>query len=439
MHDRLPSPSSRRRVAPLLLGVALVCVPLSGCASFTNPVADGVRVRQLPPEFFGRPKADLRPIPLSLLRQQPPKAYRLDSGDLLGVWIEGILGKKDEPPPVASVDTAIGGLKSTAVGYPISVREDGTISLPIIRPVRVRGMTMIEAYDAIRKAYTEPKLILPKGKGNLMVTLIRPREYQVLVIREDGGGATEAAALTVGSFDMNAPSPRGSGAVIGLPAYENDVLNALSRTGGLPKLDASNEVIIQRGGFKGRAAQPFDAAASNVVRIPLRLRQGEEVPFRPQDILLNTGDVVLVQARPFERFFTGGLLGAGEYALPRDYDLDVVQAVARIRGPLVNGGLNQNNFTGQITASGLGSPNPSLLSVLRKTEGYGQVTIKVDLNRALEDPRERILVQAGDVLILQATLGESFTQYWTSVFRFDFFGLIGQGRRGALSYTSSLP
>jgi protein involved in polysaccharide export with SLBB domain len=407
-----------------------------------------VRVRQLPPEFFGRPKADLRPIPLSLLRQQPPAAYRLDSGDLLGVWIEGILGKKEEPPPIASVDTAVGGLKSTAVGYPIPIREDGTVLLPLIPPLSLRGLTLVEAQEAVRKAYTIDRQLLPKGKENLIVTLIRPREYSVLVIREDGGGATGAVSptsgpnLNVGSFSFNTvaqTTPRGSGSVIGLPAYENDVLNALARTGGLPSLDASNEVIIQRGGFKGGKATTFDGDSINVVRIPLRLRQGEDVPFRPQDIILNSGDVVLIQARPFERFFTGGLLGAGEYALPRDFDLDVVQAVARVRGPLINGGFNQNNFTGAVSTSGLGNPNPSLLSVVRKTEAHGQVTIKVDLNRALTDPREKILVQSGDILILQYTLGESFTQYWTSVFRFDFFGLIGQGKRGALSYTSSLP
>jgi protein involved in polysaccharide export with SLBB domain len=427
----------KRHVA--LLTVALLFVPLCGCASFTNPVADGVRVRQLPPEFFPQPKSELKPIPLSLLRQQPPDVYRLDAGDLLGIWIEGVLGKEREPPPIAGSETVLGGLKTTALGFPIPVRQDGTITLPLLPPVRVAGLTLIEAQEALRDEYTVKRNIIKQGKDNILVTLIRPREYQVLVIREDGGGSQTSAptaipSLSVGSFALNSPIPagaRGTGNVIGLPAYENDVLNALARTGGLPGLDAANEVIIQRGGYKGGAAiDPL-----NVVRIPLRLRQGEDVPFRPQDIILNNGDVVLIQARPYERYYTGGLLGGGEFILPRDHDLDVVEAVARIRGPLVNGGLNQNNFTGQITNSGLGNPNPSLLTVLRKTAAHGQVTIKVDLNRALRDPRERILVQAGDVLILQETVGESFARYMSSTIRFEYLATFINN--GHLNFSSS--
>ena len=37
--------------------------------------------------------------------------------------------------------------------------------------------------------------------------------------------------------------------------------------------------------------------------------------------------------------------------------------------------------------------------------------IRVDLNEALRDPRENILVQSGDILILQETTGESFARY----------------------------
>src|SRR5262249_60035794 len=79
---------------------------------------------------------------------------------------------------------------------------------------------------------------------------------------------------------------RGTGAVVDLPAYENDVLNALTRTGGLPGLDAMNEVVIQRGSFRDRADaacaiqalrdnQPVPRGAGiEVIPIPVRLRPG---------------------------------------------------------------------------------------------------------------------------------------------------------------------
>jgi len=76
-----------------------------------------------------------------------------------------------------------------------------------------------------------------------------------------------------------------------------------------------------------------------------------------------------------------------------DYDLDVVKAIALVKGPLVNGAFGTNNFGRPADPARIGNPSPSLLVVLRQTPGGGQVPILVDLNRALRDRRERILVQ----------------------------------------------
>jgi len=89
---------------------------------------------------------------------------------------------------------------------------------------------------------------------------------------------------------------------------------------------------------------------------------------------------------------------------------------------LINGGYSVNNSLGLLVPPGFGHPSPSLLSVVRRTPNGGQLTIRVDLNRALTDPRERILVQPGDVLILQETPGEAFARYLTETFRLNIFG-----------------
>ena len=48
--------------------------------------------------------------------------------------------------------------------------------------------------------------------------------------------------------------------------------------------------------------------------------------------------------------------------------------------------------------------------------------IRVDLRRALRDPHERILVQPGDVLILQEKPSEAFARYFSQTFlNFDIF------------------
>jgi hypothetical protein len=138
-------------------------------------------------------------------------------------------------------------------------------------------------------------------------------------------------------------------------------------------------------------------------------------------VILQNGDILIVRSRDPELYYTGGLLPASEVALPYDYDLSVVEAVLRAQGPLINGGLNASSLSGQITGSGVGNPSPSLLSVLRKAPNGQQVTIKVNLNEAVRDPRENILVQAGDVLILQETPDEAFTRYVTQTLQINFF------------------
>jgi protein involved in polysaccharide export with SLBB domain len=435
------------------LGAALAGLLLGGCAAITNPVAEGVRVRNLPRELLGEPREDEQPIPLTLLRQKPPLTYRVGPGDVLGIWVEGVLGEKNQPVPVHYSEQPN---QPPALGYPVPVREDGTISLPLVTPIPVRGLSIAEVQEAIRQAYAVKKQILQPGSERILVTLQRPRQYTVLVVREDAGGGTATQPAFVNGITAAPPAGgsnrRGAGATLSLPAYENDVLTALARTGGLPGLDASNEVIIQRGalapGKDWPAVMPhpdpaapvcqagFDfGGALKMIRIPLRLRPGEEIPFRPEDIILQEGDIVQVRARETELFYTGGLLPPGEYVLPRDYDLDVVEAVARVRGPMVSGGINQNNFTGTTLTQGIGFPSPSLLSVLRRTTGGGQVVIRIDLNRALRDPRERILVKPGDVLILQETVGEALARYFTAVFRLNFLGIF-VNRRDALGTTT---
>ena len=174
---------------------------------------------------------------------------------------------------------------------------------------------------------------------------------------------------------------------VDLPAYENDVLNALARTGGLPGLDAQNEVVIERGSAADFAdpealrhcldLPPPDAvggqsgANPNWVYIPLRLRPGEPPPFRPDDVILRNGDIVLIEARETEVFYTGGLLPARQWPLPRDYDLDVVEAIAFVSGPLVNGGVNTNNLSGNLIQPGIGYSSPRLVTVLRRTADGG--------------------------------------------------------------------
>src|SRR5262249_49302249 len=140
---------------PLLLLATMLLCGLTGCAALTNPTANGIPVREMPPELLGKAREELKPIPLTLLRQPPPDVYRLGAGDVRGVWIEGVLGELNQAPPV---QIPVGSLPP-AMGYPVPVREDGTLPLPLVAPVRVQDLTVIEAQQAIVKAYTVTKKI----------------------------------------------------------------------------------------------------------------------------------------------------------------------------------------------------------------------------------------------------------------------------------------
>ena len=50
------------------------------------------------------------------------------------------------------------------------------------------------------------------------------------------------------------------------------------------------------------------------------------------------------------------------------------------------------------------------------------MAIKVDLNRALRDSRERINVLPGDLLLLQQTPGEAIANYVSDVFDLNMTG-----------------
>jgi protein involved in polysaccharide export with SLBB domain len=425
---RAPAPRWRR---PPLWALTLWTALLPGCAAITNPLVDSPPVKNTSPALAPPPCKNLQEsIPLSHLQPPPPDAYRLDAGDVLGVWVDGVIGDRKIPIPVYLPQDASGiaqRLVSPSAGYPFRVQEDGTLHLPMIDPVNVRGLTVTEADLAVRAAY-QRRRILPEGAERVFVTLLQKRTYEVVVLRQEAtrfATGAEGAAETTGK--------RGFGFVVNLAAYENDVLHALALTGGLPGLDAENQVTIVRGLSAhgadrqalleklrqlppGAPLPPELAQSGLVLRIPLRQVPGEPLPFRPQDVILQSGDVVYLEARDKDVFYTAGLLPTGEHILPRDRDLDVLTAVSLVRGPLVNSTFGGVTLGGAIIPQGLGQPSASLLVVLRRTPGGGQVPIRVDLNRALRDVNERITVRPGDLLVLQERPTEALLRYASQTF-----------------------
>jgi protein involved in polysaccharide export with SLBB domain len=464
-HQLRPHAAERRLRSRTLLGFAgiLLMANLTGCSALTNPVTNGVPVRRLPPELLGESRENMETTPLGLLRQPPQPDYLLGPGDILGIWVEGVVGEKGQPTTTARV-IEFGNLPP-ALGLPIPVRKDGTISLPLVAPIPVGGLTLEQAEAAVRRAYTVEKKVFQPGSERIFVTLQRKRQSHVLVIRQDSaatpggeaqpnvaGGRATGFIINIGGGGRGAR--RGTGFALDLPAGENDVLNALARTGGFPGTDAVNEVVVFRGGVPpgpgGEAflknlqacppgADPLGLAGGQTIRIPLRYRPGERPQLRPEDVVLQTGDILYIEAREADVFYTGGLLPAGEYVLPRDVDLDVVECISRIGGIIDSGGINPLNINGAFVTGGLGFPSPSLVSIVRRTPGGGQVNIRVDLNRALRDPRERILIQPKDVVLLQERPDQAFARYLSSQLNFSVFYQFVRSSRALVTGSGSVP
>lgn len=503
----------------------------AGCAAFRNDL-DGVPARYLPEEYRVASERGKQPINPALLGQPYPAEYRVDTGDVLTVYVEGVLGRPPEQPPIQSANRTY---DRAATGYPIAVRDDGTIALPYEGAVDVRGLTLRGVERKLRDYYTYDRPLLRERRSRVLVGLHRPRTYRVLVVRQESGNrqGNIGSGGTV-NFEID---KRGTGRVVELPAYRNDVAHALAETGGLPGVDARNAVFVirrprsrvaappeppygphplprepsteswlpearpdalqptqvwtpltalnppvrplllgrsrpRRERLVVRAQSPDQAvvhadlrttdprfhqrvtpiggpflnpvppgllacadeqcwnvpyvlddatiASDQVTKIPLRLHPGEPAPFRPEDVVLYDGDVVFIESRQTEFFYTGGLLGGGQYALPRDFDLNVLEALALVERE----GTGRNRLARQISgpaATGLDvSSSASELIVLRTLPDGREVPIKVNLYKAMTDPAERLLVAPGDYLFLKYTRGEAIGA-WIERWLFDNF------------------
>lgn len=421
----------------------------SGCSSTSLfGYIPAVPVERVPNSVLGRPKEDMQEITISRLRQRPHEVYQLGPGDILGIYIDTILpksdGSKDYAPESPPTHFPEEGERDPTIGFPMAIREDGTLALPLIPPLNVEGLTLAQTTELIRKAYTIDKQLLAQDRDQIIVTLIKRRTHQVIVIRQDntnpGGGAN-----VVTHIDGDQKSK-----ILELPHGDNDLLHALDQTGGLPGFDAKNEVLIIRSnGVDGRewdrlvaslqgcrqpcSCPPPTPDAPNVTRIPLRFYPENVPEFTEEDIILHTGDIVMIESREQEKFYTGGVLSGGEFPIPRDYDLDILGAIAIAGGPVGSSGavLSQSGLAGAGRGGGqLGGPLPPTDAIIvRELCDGSQLPIRVDLKRVYNDPRQRILIQPEDVIILRYKCMEETVNTALSLIQFNFLfnGLSGNG------------
>lgn len=377
-----------------------VALAQTGCwAPFHSP---GIPARSLGDEFRVPMRTAGPPLNFSSLTIAPQPDYILGPSDILEVTVHGIY-------PTAPV-----------MPLRAQIMANGEIQLPLVGPVKVGGMNLAMAHAAIKKAF-DPDYI---RDARINVTLAERSTTSVLVLGE---------VTTPGVYR--------------LPKYENDVAHALAIAGGLRE-DAGLEVEVHRRITLSpvRPAEPgvprelpgspapgvleqiqgCPDEGMRIIRIPLRGFAPE--PWGPQDVVLNSGDVVVVPSRKDEVFYVTGKLsptnfvrfnigarerdlGAG-FVLPRDREVDVVTAVA---------------MAGYIDPI----DSPTTVTVHRVAADGEPMLIHVDLIAARFDWRETIYVQPGDILYLNPDFAwwarRSFDRIIEPLFSLPFRKLLGIG------------
>lgn len=92
-----------------------------------------------------------------------PGKERIAAGDILRVSIDQIL------PPKAAADSEL-NQGASDVGYPIVVLEDGAISLPLLKPIHVAGLTIDDARSSVVYAYRKANIFRNSEEINIRIT-----------------------------------------------------------------------------------------------------------------------------------------------------------------------------------------------------------------------------------------------------------------------------
>jgi len=372
---------------------ALMCT-LAGC--YAPLVTKAIPASTLPEEYRIPWRTGGPPLNLSTLTIRAPRDYLLGPGDVLEITIPGLYAQSEVQP------------------LRVSVMGDGHIHLPLVGSLLVRDMNLQQAHRVISGTYengfiVEPRINVVLAEKRTTSVLVlgqvnQPGTYSLPKYENDVGHAIGAAAgLTEDAGDfievhrqlsINAFNPsRGA-----YPTFRPATARSPYETNLLPSPVAVPIYAQFPPGTAGVAPLPAMGAepqfAPQILRIPLR---GMQYALQPQDIVLGSGDVVVVPNRRHEVFFvTGPLsttntvrftvgdrnreLGVG-YILPPDREIDVVTAVAM---------------------AGYIDPiySPTTVTVHRAGPDGQPMLILVDLIKARYDRRETVLVQPADIIYL---------------------------------------
>ena len=261
----------------------LVCVALTGCHS-------GIyQAGRLPAELSVSPVDTFRKINFTRLARSTAQSDLIYPGDVVEVTI------------------ATGLEEKSPVSWPLRVSDGGEVDIPLIGVVRVAGLLLPDAEQAIRhesiarRVYRDPHVsVLLKSRKMIHVTVV-------------------GAVKDPGTKE--------------LPAANADLLSALLAAGNLTE-EASTIVEIRKvpdfsTQFAGYGGQRRTLAQDSSLRIDLiAASQGVAPDYRVED-----GSVIMVRERDPKTIQVIGLVNRpDQFEIPPDQEVRLLDAIALANG-----------------------------------------------------------------------------------------------------------
>ncbi len=329
MRDAGITMSSSVERTPLILSCLWLLPVCVGCSEHRISLQEFLAMEdaQRAQEAATQPAAAAAPQPSDEMIRQQIGRYKLGPGDTLAITHYGT------------------GPEATGTPMQVRVDREGMVDLPVVGKLKVAGMDMVQADEAVRSALV-PSVFRDVA---VHVTLVEPESTRVLVY-----GAVQTPGMVL------------------LRRTERNLLFAIVGAGGVSQ-SASGRVTLRRLG---------DAREEITLNLldPRQLKEALSLPP------LQDGDLVAVEAAVPNTIFVGGLvLGSRPQLYPPGTQVTILQALAAA------GGLRTD-------------VTPTEGTLIRRMADGKEVQVKLDLDRLYTGRDPNITLAAGDVLWVPDTM-----------------------------------
>ena len=161
---------------------------------------------------------------------------------------------------------------ATELSGPVEVLSDGNVSLPLLGPVRLTGLTLPQATQWLELIYKK-QLLRPE----LQLSLVRPRPLRVALV----GEVERPGLYTLTSTEQSQTEAKVS--ISGLPT----LVDAIQKAGGITPMANLREVTLQR----RLPGEPLRYKRTSVDLLVL-VQQGDQL----QNPILFDGDTIRIEA-----------------------------------------------------------------------------------------------------------------------------------------------